>query len=92
MSYYIIAKGTGLIVTDGPNRTRAYNTFGAAKATRTRLCNKAGWTTNDLDIVDVKTYQPRMVERTNLMSGKKFQEDVNTPYYCSPSSETYWSM
>ena len=92
MSYYIIAKGTGLIVTDGPHKTRAYNTFGAAKATRTRLCNKAGWTTNDLDIVDVKSYQPRMVERTNLMSGKKFQEDVNTPYYCSPSSETYWSM
>jgi hypothetical protein len=92
MSYYIIAKGTGLIVTDGPHKTRAYNTFGAAKATRTRLCNKAGWTVNDLDIVDVKSYQPRMVERTNLMSGKKFQEDVNTPYYCSPSSETYWSM
>lgn len=92
MSYYIIAKGTGLIVTDGPNKTRAYNTFGAAKATRTRLCNKAGWSTNELDIVDVKSYQPRMVERTNLMTGKKFQEDVNTPYYCSPSSETYWSM
>jgi hypothetical protein len=92
MSYYIIAKGTGLIVTDGPHKTRAYNTFGAAKATRTRLCNKAGWTVNDLDIVDVKSYQPRMIERTNLMTGKKFQEDVNTPYYCSPSSETYWSM
>lgn len=92
MSYYIIAKGTGLIVTDGPHKTRAYNTFGAAKATRTRLCNKAGWNTNDLDIVDVKSYQPHMVERTNLMTGKKFQEDVNTPYYCSPSSETYWSM
>ena len=92
MSYYIIAKGTGLIVTDGPNKTRAYNTFGAAKATRTRLCNKAGWDVNELDIVDTKTYRPKMVERTNLMTGKKFQEDVNTPYYCSPSSETYWSM
>jgi hypothetical protein len=92
MSYYIIAKGTGLIVTDGPNRTRAYNTFAAAKATRTRLCNKAGWSTNDLDIVDVKTYRPKMVERTNLMSGKTYMEDVNTPRSCSPSSEAYWSM
>lgn len=33
-----------------------------------------------------------MVERTNMMTGKKFLEAENTPYYCSPSSETYWSM
>ncbi len=92
MSYYIIAKATGLIVTDGPNRTRAYNTSGAAKSTRTRLCNKAGYSANDLEIVDTKDYKPRMVTRKNLMSGAEFQEDVNTPYYCSPSSETYWSM
>ena len=32
------------------------------------------------------------VERTNLMTGEKFMESVDTPYYCSPSSETYWSM
>ena len=31
--FYIIARGTGMIVTDGPNRTRAYKTFGAARAT-----------------------------------------------------------
>jgi hypothetical protein len=90
--FYIVAKGTGLIVTDGPNRTRAYKTFGAAQATRTRLCRKAGWTVSELNIVDTKHYRPRMVERTNIMSGQKFQEDVNTPYFCSPSSETYWSM
>ena len=34
----------------------------------------------------------KMVERTNLVSGKTFMEDEDTPYYCSPSSETYWSM
>jgi len=28
----------------------------------------------------------------NIMSGKKYQERYDTPYYCSPSSETYWSM
>lgn len=33
----------------------------------------------------------RMVERVNLMSGKKFMESVNTPWGCSPASETYWS-
>ena len=92
MSYYIVAKGTGHIVTDGPHRTRAYKTFGAAQATRTRLCNKAGWSANELDIVNTQTYKPRMVERVNIMTGAKFAEDVNTPYFCSPSSETFWSM
>jgi hypothetical protein len=32
------------------------------------------------------------VTRVNLISGKEFQERYDTPYYCSPSSETYWSM
>jgi hypothetical protein len=90
--YYIIVRATGLIATDGPNKTRSYKTRGAAQATRTRLCRKAGWSAGELSIVDTKTYQPRMVTRKNLMSGAEFQEDVNTPYFCSPSSETYWSM
>lgn len=32
------------------------------------------------------------VTKTNMMSGKEFKERYDTPYYCSPSSETYWSM
>lgn len=32
------------------------------------------------------------VERVDIISGKKFKEHFDTPYYCSPSSETYWSM
>ena len=32
------------------------------------------------------------VTQTNLMSGKEYQERYDTPYYCSPSSESYWSM
>jgi aspartyl-tRNA synthetase len=35
-----------------------------------------------------KTY----VKRKNLMSEKVYWERFNMPYYCSPSSETYWSM
>ena len=31
------------------------------------------------------------VTRRNMMSGKEFQERYDTPYSCSPSSETYWS-
>ena len=90
--YYIVAKGTGHIVTDGPMKTRAYKTFGAARATRTRLCNKAGWAVDQLSIIATKYYKPRMVERVNLMTGKEFLEDVNTPNCCSPASETFWSM
>ena len=32
------------------------------------------------------------VTRTNMMSGKAYQERFDTPRYCSPSSEAYWSM
>jgi hypothetical protein len=33
-----------------------------------------------------------MVERTNMMGGAKYMERFDTPNYCSPSSESYWSM
>lgn len=36
----------------------------------------------------VETY----VTRKNMMSGKEYQERYDTPYFCSPSSEAYWSM
>ena len=32
------------------------------------------------------------VTRKNMMSGQEFKERYDTPYYCSPSSESYWSM
>ena len=32
------------------------------------------------------------VTRKNMMSGFEFRERYDTPYHCSPSSETYWSM
>lgn len=32
------------------------------------------------------------VERQNVISGDNFWERYDTPYCCSPSSETYWSM
>ena len=35
-----------------------------------------------------KTYQ----KRTNIMSGEMFYERYDTPHFCSPSSEGYWSM
>lgn len=32
-----------------------------------------------------------MVEKRNFMNGQIFVERYDTPYYCSASSETYWS-
>jgi hypothetical protein len=36
----------------------------------------------------VETY----VTRKNMMGGAEYQERYDTPWHCSPSSETYWSM
>ena len=32
------------------------------------------------------------VTRKNMMSGVEFQERYDTPNFCSPASESYWSM
>jgi len=32
------------------------------------------------------------VTKKNLMGGKEFQERYDTPHFCSPASESYWSM
>jgi hypothetical protein len=32
------------------------------------------------------------VVRKNMMTGVEYQERYDTPWSCSPSSETYWSM
>lgn len=32
-----------------------------------------------------------LVTRKNILTGQEFQERYDTPYWCSPSSETYWS-
>ena len=32
------------------------------------------------------------VTKRNLMGGAEFKERYDTPYFCSPASESYWSM
>ena len=46
------------------------------------------WTEFGFIVKVFETY----VTRKNLVSEKEFQERYDTPYYCSPSSESYWSM
>ncbi len=70
-----------------------------------RLAHKADYDTTDLSTLEhtVKhtwrasqgyrfVIHETYVTRKNMMSGVEFQERYDTPYYCSPSSETYWSM
>ena len=82
-------------------RSSHYYGIGAARAALTRFSKKNAMACPKSDptpkyaIAEREYYAKnieRMVERTNMMSGKKFMESINTPYYCSPRSETYWSM
>jgi len=39
----------------------------------------------------VKLFETYVTQK-NLLSGKEYKERYDTPHFCSPSSETYWSM
>jgi hypothetical protein len=75
---------------------KMFKTEGAAKAARTRYANAVeGVEVEDLGIAEVNDFHAnieKQVTRTNLRSGNEFQEPVNTPHYCSPAFESYWSM
>lgn len=82
--------------------SKSYKTMGAAKAAISRLRKTVPVTDLNTDrdplfvyaIAEINyfyTHIEHTVERVNLMSGKTFRESVNTPYHCSPSSESYWS-
>ena len=40
--------------------------------------------------ITVKLFET-FVTKKNLMGGREFTERYDTPYYCSPASESYWS-
>ena len=37
-------------------------------------------------------HETYVTRKSAMAPYKEFQERYDTPYYCSPSSETYWSM
>jgi len=72
-----------------------FNSLAAAKSHMSRLIKSGSYTADQLSICEVgffHDYVEEIVQRTNIMSGEPIFERINTPYYCSPSSETYWSM
>lgn len=71
--------------------TRKCNTLNK-KAVAAKRFERYGDTYKVLTAAEYEAYWGEMVERTNLLSGKTFFERRDTPSYCSPSSESYWSM
>lgn len=92
MSYVVFEKSTTKII--GSRSTSYFKTVAAAKAHLTRMV-KMGYRRSDFAIAESSNFFEvieKKVTRTNLMTGKEYQESVNTPNCCSPASETYWSM
>jgi hypothetical protein len=66
-----------------------------------KLVAKMDYHCEDLAVIEndfpVKRGYIRMIHETyvtrkNVMTGAEFKERYDTPYFCSPSSESYWSM
>jgi len=94
MSFYLVDKKSGRCFKKPSHLSaEAYPTERGAKIACTKLnakLNKKIYTVMSFEAFR-EEFPVKMVERTNLMSGKKFMEAEDTPYFCSPASETYWS-
>jgi|TARA_B100000085_G_scaffold168510_1_gene153358 hypothetical protein len=85
-----------------PDHRQSYKTMSAAKAGLTRIIKAENLLPTDPNYGEFRyaiaeadnfhTFIEKQVKKKNLMSGEEFMEPANRPYYCSPSSETYWSM
>lgn len=81
--------------------SKVYKTPAAAKAAWTRMGKASGKFKTDpthpdyvFAVAEVGYFTKNIektVERVNLMSGATFRESINTPYHCSPRSESFWS-
>ena len=78
----------------GSQMHRTWKSQGAARAHLSRM-GKMGYSVDQYDVAEYAYFTKNIektVTRRKIMTGLTFQESVNTPYFCSPSSETYWSM
>ena len=101
-STYIMGKPSKWDQTVRPDHRQSYKTMAAAKAGLTRIAKAEGLLQTDpnhafyrYSICEADKFHrdiEKSVKKKNMMTGKEFMEKVNTPYYCSPSSETFWSM
>ncbi len=91
---YLVYNTDNSAITDGPFKTNS-----AAKASITRASKKHflknGTKLKNRAVAESTYYYAnieQMVTRKNMMTGKEYQESINTPISCSPASETYWCM
>jgi hypothetical protein len=92
MSYVVYNTQTTRIVSS--RNTKHWKSAGAAKAHLTRM-GKMGYNVGEHAVAETNYFYDNIeksVTKTNLMTGKEYQESVNTPISCSLASETYWSM
>jgi hypothetical protein len=92
MSYVVYNLSSTKIV--GSRSTKHWKSEAAAKAHLTRM-GKMGYDVTQYAVAETNFYYANLektVTRVNMLSGKEYQESVNTPSYCSPASEAYWSM
>lgn len=92
MSYVVYKIASTKIV--GSRSTKHWKSEAAAKAHLTRM-GKQGLDITLYGIAETNHYYANIekkVTRVNMMTGQEYQESVNTPSYCSPASEAYWSM
>lgn len=92
MSYVVYNLSSTKIV--GSRSTKHWKSEAAAKAHLTRM-GKMGYDVTQYAVAETSFYYANLektVTKVNLMTGQEYQERANTPYYCSPSSEAYWSM
>jgi hypothetical protein len=90
MSYYLVNVATKKRFTKTPGcGPTTYRTLRGALIALNRRKLGASFKAIAVDTYN-ELYPPKMVERTNLMSGEKYFEAEDTPVYLSPASETYW--
>ena len=91
MIYYIINKDTGRKYRKFTRHAGCWTSDFKSKGAATREMNAKDLHASHY-VIPATEYKPKMVERINLMTGKPYMEAEDTPRYCSPASEAYWSM
>lgn len=96
MSYVIYNVAANDAIFSPTGYASEYATERAAKSAVTRFMKNPRFANVKLDlhVMEYSLYHltmDKLVERINALTGEKFLEPLNTPFHCSPSSESYWS-
>ena len=68
-----------------------------------RLIDKIDFTPSYMEVLEatvgileddgfIINYFPTYTTEKNLLTGELYQERTDTPHFCSPSNESFWSM